>query len=62
VEAGGYMPRKCLVFMQPVPFWDKIPAHMPLICFIEQPSDKTTKRKYQPIADEEYSPNGNSAH
>jgi hypothetical protein len=30
-------------------FWDKIPPHMPQICFIEQPSDKPTKRKYKPI-------------
>lgn len=31
------------------PFGDKIPPHMPQICFIEQTGDKTTKRKYQPI-------------
>jgi hypothetical protein len=49
VEEGGYMLRKCLVFMKPVLFWGKIPPHLPQVCFIGQPSDKTTKRKYQPI-------------
>jgi hypothetical protein len=48
-EEGGYMPSKSLMFTQPVHFGTRYHHICLRIRFMEQPSDKTTKRKYQPI-------------